>query len=99
MNKQEKIKLIQNYLVSLKRLCNFMDKIGEFAEVKEDYFEDAYSVTSCAEDMLAQLVGDKADWISWYIWENDCGKRGMEAGELGNLKEIRSVGDLVELIG
>ena len=37
-------------------------------------------------------------WIDWFIYENDMGKKGHEAGFDGVLKSIKTVEQLVELI-
>lgn len=41
---------------------------------------------------------DSEHWIEWFIWENDCGSRGMDAGYDGDLKPIKTIAQLVELI-
>ena len=43
----------------------------------------------------ADLVGDCGEWLSWYALENDMGRKGMEAGPAGQLREIRTIGDLL----
>lgn len=37
-------------------------------------------------------------WLEWFIYENDCGERGHEAGYDGNMKQIRTVDDLLDLM-
>jgi len=49
-------------------------------------------------NMLADQVGDTANWINWFIWENDFGKRGHEAGYDGEMTSIRTIDDLYRLI-
>lgn len=53
---------------------------------------------SAAVEMTAKLIGDTSGWIDWYIWDNDMGERGMEAGYDNELHPVTSVGQLVELI-
>lgn len=48
--------------------------------------------------LLEEVIGDDDKWVEWYIYENDCGGRGFEAGYDGIKKPINSVDDLVELI-
>jgi hypothetical protein len=40
---------------------------------------------------------DTDDWISWFIWDNECGKKEFEAGYL-EMKKICNIDDLLELI-
>jgi hypothetical protein len=49
-------------------------------------------------ELIAELIGVKSDWISWYIWENDFGEKGMSAGYDGKLKPITNLKELYELI-
>ena len=37
-------------------------------------------------------------WIDWFVWEADCGERGQEAGYDGNMKPVRTVDDLLDLM-
>ena len=48
----------------------------------------------------SQIIGDKDNWIDWYIWDNDCGKKGFEAKthEFNKMKKINTTKDLVKLI-
>ena len=47
---------------------------------------------------VAGQIGDESEWLSWYVYENDCGARGMEAGYDGRMKPIRTAVDLVRLV-
>lgn len=53
---------------------------------------DAYT------DLLAKLLGDESEWLSWYAWDNQMGKRGMSAGYTGSTKRIKTLKDLLGLI-
>lgn len=50
-------------------------------------------------DMTAELVGDQAEWLDWYAYENDMGRKGLEAGWRDQLREIRTLDDLLWVIG
>ena len=49
-------------------------------------------------DMTAELVGDQAEWLDWYAYENDMGHKGFEAGPVDATREIRTLDDLLWLI-
>ena len=53
------------------------------------------------ESLVAYSIGDGGEhsWLSWYIWENECGKRELPAA-VGKRQEkpVRSVKDLATLI-
>ena len=46
----------------------------------------------------AALIGDDFDWLSWYIFENDCGERGHKAGFSGKERPIRTTRDLLRVM-
>jgi len=50
-----------------------------------------------AFDAMLKMV-DQHDWISWYLFENDCGAKKMEAGHDDVLNEITTPRKLAELI-
>ena len=45
-----------------------------------------------------EAIGDTATWLDWFIHDNDCGRKGYDAGYEGRLKPIRTVEDLLDLI-
>ena len=47
---------------------------------------------------VMQKIGDDSNWLDWFIFENDCGEKAMEAGYDKNLKPIKTIDDLIELI-
>lgn len=49
-------------------------------------------------DMTAELVGDQAEWLDWYSYENDMGRNAMKAGWSGFEREIRTLDDLLWLL-
>jgi|688.fasta_scaffold716627_1 hypothetical protein len=41
--------------------------------------------------LLEESVGDRENWIAWYVFENEFGKKGLEAKmPNGETKKIRS---------
>jgi hypothetical protein len=48
--------------------------------------------------VLLELVGDDSGWISWYVFDNEFGKRKLEAGYDGNVVKITSIDMLWKLI-
>lgn len=56
------------------------------------HFLDSYT------KLLTEATGDTNDWISWFVWNNEFGGDGLEAGYDGKLKKIKTVSDLWNLI-
>lgn len=48
--------------------------------------------------MLGELSDDKGGWIEWHVWENDFGRKQMEAGFTGRLKPIKTTDQLWDLM-
>ena len=49
-------------------------------------------------DSLAELVGDGYEWLNWYCFDNDMGKKAYEAGWEGDMRPITQAADLLWLI-
>lgn len=47
-------------------------------------------------ECVEHLVTGKPNggWIQWYLWENDCGNKGLMAGSKDHLKPICTAEDL-----
>jgi len=58
----------------------------------------AWEVFDAYVDQVSEKIGDKADWLTWFIWENECGARGFEVGMTGSHRKINSVEDFAALM-
>jgi len=59
------------------------------------------AVFGLAESYVAVIdadIGQGLDWVGWFIWENDCGRTGHDAGFDGECRAICSVADLMWVI-
>lgn len=57
-----------------------------------------YSMHAAYTDAISREIGDSFEWLNWFYFENGLGERGMEAGDKDNIKPIKTVDDLLELI-
>lgn len=48
--------------------------------------------------LLSEYLGDTDEWISWWTFENDFGKKGMRAGYDGKAIKIDRISRLWDLI-
>lgn len=64
-------------------------------------FDAMFKMEQLAIESVAKLIGDKGEWLDWFIWENDCGKKGMRCsiGSLGKMKAIHTIDDLLDARG
>jgi hypothetical protein len=49
--------------------------------------------------LVAELIGDTKEGLEWFIYDNECGEKGLEAraGE-NEMHKINTVDDYIELI-
>jgi len=78
-----------------------MDEIDSIIDKVIGYTPDSrlgtviYNMIDAQVELIERLAGCKDNLLSWFIWENDCGERGLEAGIIGDMREIRTVDDLI----
>ena len=71
----------------LEALCS------DFTIIDFDYkFENAYI------HLIELAMSDTSEWIDWFVYENDFGARGMEAGYDNALRPIATFDDLYILM-
>lgn len=99
MTKQEKIYLIQKLKQKLTKADKSMELMySVFGRNPEGPFQDGiYGLFDMAIDGAAKAIGDDGDWLSWFIYENDWGKKGYEAGR-DELKPITTIDEFVDLL-
>lgn len=61
-------------------------------------YDSVFKMIDVAVKATASALGDKSEWLDWFVIENDCGRKGYDAGYEGRLKPIRTVEDLLALI-
>jgi len=67
---------------------------------ESQFFTILYDTYNKYVKNLSQLINDDFNWIDWYIWENECGKKEFEAKASKWKKErkIKNVKDLIDII-
>jgi hypothetical protein len=48
--------------------------------------------------VVSALIGDDGEWLYWYLYDNEQGKRGMEAEVNGKVRKVRKLKDLLRVI-
>jgi hypothetical protein len=75
---------------------NYIHAVKQLSEgIAIDY---SYDIECAYIKLVSELAGDTGAWISWYIDENDFGRKKYEAGYDGKMKQIKSTRDLLNLI-
>jgi len=92
MKTLEKIKTIVTQYERLSAACKAVRDVGAMNINGELH----NAIWTAFERML--IICDHDEWIWWYLYENDCGKRKMKAGYDGKLRIIDTPEKLAELI-
>ena len=97
MNKQE-IKTIVNEAVTLrKQMMELDDKIYELFGYGDTPYLNYNGVLFDAYLRQASInIGDNHDWLSWFIFENDCGEKGLKIIFREKYYTINNVDDFIK---
>jgi hypothetical protein len=81
-----------------KQTTEFCDGWYKLCGDVPEIFFDMRSVTTSV-DMLMELAEDEYGWVDWYVFENECGSKGLEVrDEDGSLLSSKTIGDVWNLI-
>lgn len=81
LNREQRIALINEMLEHYKALNAIHDQIKAIfsPEPEAPYFDANWRMFDAYSRLVAKEVGDEADWLSWFIYENACGEKGFSA--------------------
>lgn len=88
----EKIKKIVSTYNNLNEKCSAAENAGTLDPEGKLFI----AIWAVFDEMLSII--DQRDWISWYVFDNDCGAKRMEAGHGDVLSEITTPKKLARLI-
>ena len=54
-------------------------------------------IFSAYTKLVKEKVGDKDDWLDWFLYENDAGRKGMVA-KSSNWKKVRNIRNIENLL-
>jgi hypothetical protein len=94
------LKEFQNLLEKYKA---FSDKLSELYNLGFDFYEGKFELMSDVEKMFditidSHYAKEGVDWIDWFIYENDYGKRKLEAKDGDELicYDVKSLHEYIE---
>lgn len=92
--------LLKKYIESVKNLNEIIDNLRSAGINLDDKVIDAiYTPVHLAAKAVEELINQEgADWIEWFIWDNNFGESGFQAGCAENIRPIKSVDDLWDLM-
>lgn len=99
MQTNEKIKLIEDLVKHYRELSDSFDQIDKlFGGGESKFFNSVWNAFDAYTRAVEKLTGDHFESISWFLFDNECGKRGLICGLSGEKFEVKTVGDLVKFI-
>ena len=100
MTREEKLALLRQWEASYLELDLQMDRLSAVfgSMVHSPFGEAVWGAWGNYTRALAELVGDGYEWLNWYCFDNDMGKKAYEAGWEGDMRPITQAADLLWLI-
>ena len=101
MTHEEKVKRIETLVDTYCKLEGAFDSLNTSIGLDPNslLFNASWKAFHLALNATAELIGDKFEWLDWYIYENQCGTKGLEAGPKDGTKPINNPEDLLWVIG
>lgn len=102
LTKAQRIALLKECLKEFKLVQESCDAIEAlFGKDHEGRIQThLYGLFESYSRLVSIQVGDDNKWLDWFIWDNDCGKKAMEANAPSwkKARKIRTVKDLEAII-
>ena len=104
MTKNEKKEILTKWEATMVVSKNKINKIADDLNINPEFslFQISYELMDSYTETVSLLVGDKLDWLNWYIYESSPGHRtitiGASCSKSGKEEnhEINKASDFVE---
>jgi hypothetical protein len=97
--KTEHLKLIKNCVDIYHSNDAIGDRIYElFGNCDSQFMDNVFGIFDKYLDLVEETIGDEIHSLSWFIYDNQCGKKKLEHTINGKLVPIKTVDDLVRVI-
>lgn len=96
----DKKETIEEFIRLHKERETLIDKLQELFGFSDGVlmYETLFSMENFVLNLAAEKIGDKGDWLEWFVYDNECGSKGYEVTINGKEKKIKTVDDLLEVI-
>ena len=105
LTREEKITLIEQLIKHKRDMDVFREKFDELFGVLPGFegngdchYQVFDNLFNDFIKMVAKEIGDSDCGINWFVWENDCGKEGLEADVNGEMKIIKTASDYIDFV-
>lgn len=91
-------KVLEDYVASASELKETFEELStKGIQITTPLSERLWAMSDRYGALIEAIIGRRTGLLEWFIWENDCGKNGIEAGQEGDVRPIKTVDDLVWL--
>lgn len=92
-------KKLEKYIELHKKLNKATEELSGVGFSPEcPLFDSVFALEDFATNLLSETIGDDFQFLSWFLYENECGKKGLKAGKKGKMKKIKTIEDFFWLI-
>jgi hypothetical protein len=100
MTTKEKIKLVSDLVKHYQELNKTFDQLDSLfgGNCESKFFSAIWSAFDAYADTVELAIDDSFKSVNWFIYDNDCGKRGLEREFGGKSFKIKTVNDLIKYI-
>lgn len=101
MDKAEKKRLIEDVLRVYKDMNDTWNSMNDVLGYVTDspVGNASWKAFDKYVQMTSLVIGDEGEWISWFVFENECGNKAGKVKVNGKEKAIKTVSDLLLVIG
>ena len=101
MAKEQKLAALTRWQQSMEKADSTINPVIDLLQLHPEspVCETVWRLQSALTAATADLVGgDPLDWLGWYAMENEFGRNGLKAGEAADMREIKTLEDLLWLL-
>lgn len=100
LDSAQKLAILKRWADAINTGTEHCDKLDEAMGLSPESKTRAafYDLMEALTKATAELVGDTMGNLEWHWMDNDMGRKGMRAGRDGDMREIRTLEDLIWLL-
>ena len=100
MTDKQALNLLETWLDHYNDVNKVFDKLDDLTGSAPDskLQNPVWQMFQAYTGVVSALIGDDGEWLYWYLYDNEQGKREMEAEVNGKTRKIKTLKDLLKVI-
>lgn len=80
MQRKDAKEYLENLVDTYRRMDEQWDKLSELTGFQCDapFGQTYWATLSILIDAYSTILGDQSESLDWFVWDNDCGKKGLD---------------------